>query len=200
MTKPASAFAGGERGGKSLQWEYIFDNPVPAPISTVVAANVRIVGTIQTRIVALVPVNVTRSVVTLERIRGHLEVFFSVAELTADFDNWFVHAQLQIVPARNGVMAAISALSPGNAADQESNKIIWQRFYVPEAGFTITSPGALELTSSSSAGMEIDVKVKRRFDRAVWALALVIDTNVDAKALHHMSCSLRALFRTTDGV
>ena len=124
-TKPASAFAGGEGArGKSLQWEYIFDQPVPVPISTAIASNVRTTGTIQTRIVSLIPVNVTQGVVTLERIRGHLEIYFNEAELIADFDNWFVHMQIQIVPARNGVMAAIQALSPGNAADQESNKIV----------------------------------------------------------------------------
>ena len=56
------------------------------------------------------------------------------------------------------------------------------------------------MAASTSQGMEVDVKVKRRFDRAVWALALVVDVNVDAEALHHVSSGLRALFRTSDGV
>jgi len=72
--------------------------------------------------------------------------------------------------------------------------------YLPDTGTTITSPGAIEKHTSTSAGMEVDVKSKRRFDRATWGLALVFDTNVDAEALHFITCSMRALFRTTDGL
>lgn len=199
--KPATAFAGGEgRDGKSIQWEQLLDVPTPVAIGTVLATAVRSAGVFDTSLIALIPVNVTRGVVTLERIRGNLDVYFDSTELAADLDNWPVFFSLQMVQARDGAIRASSALSPMNAADQESNKIIWQRRYYPGSGTTITSPGALERHTSNYFDMEVDVKSKRRFDRATWALALVVEAEAAAVDIHLMQGSLRGLFRTPDGV
>lgn len=148
----------------------------------------------------MVPVNVTRGVVTLERVRGTIEIYFDVAELTSNLDNWFVHMSLQLVPARDGAVDAASALSCNNAADQESNRIIWQRLYTPDTGGTITSPGPLERHTSVFSGQEVDVKSKRRFDRSTWALALVYVCDNVADGIHLFQGNMRALFRSSDSL
>ncbi len=160
----------------------------------------RVTGAVQTRFVSLIPVNVSRGVITLERIRGTFEVYFSSAEIADSLENWFVHLQIQLVPAENAAISVASVLAPSDSADQESNRIVWQRLYYPNSGTTITQPGALEMHTSTSAGMEIDVKVKRRFDRANWALALVYDCNLVSEALNLGCGQLRALFKSSDGV
>jgi len=201
LKRPASAFAPGQaRDGKGIQWEYIMDQPIPITAAAFFPTAVRSVGAIDTKSVTILPGNVLRGTVTLERIRGTLEVYFSSVELAASFDNWFIHVQLQLVPLRDGDIVDAATLSPSNAADQESNKIIWQRVYYPRAGTTITSPGALEVHESNYIGMEVDVKVKRRFDRATWALILVADCESNSFPLHSVAGQFRALFRAADGV
>lgn len=199
--RPASAFAPKEdRKGKMLSWEYLFDQPNPAAIQVVMPTVVRAVGNKQINLLTLLPVNVTRGAVTLERIRGTFEVWFNSTELSVDFANWPVHLQLQMVPANNGVIDTGAALSPGNAADQESNRIIWQRMYYPNTGTTITGPGAIEYHTSNYFGIEVDIKSKRRFDRSTWGLALVYEVEINAEALHQVSGQLRAIFRASDAL
>lgn len=201
MSGQASAFAPSEdRKGKTLAWEDIYDSPIPEAITTNLSTAVRIVGVTQTRFLTLIPVSVTRGTVTLERIRGTLAVYFSVTELAASFDNWPVHYQIQLVPARDGAITTEAILSPQNTADQESNRILWQRSYYPKSGGTITGAGAVELHESNYSGIEVDVRVKRRFDRATWALILVADVETTAGTLHVVGGHLRALFRAADGI
>lgn len=198
---PATAFAGGEdQKGRSIQWEQILDVPVPVTLGTVFGTAVRSVGAFDTALITVIPVNVTRGTITLERVRGCFDVYFDSAELAASLDNWPVFVSLQMVQARDGAIRPSSALSPMNAADQESNKIIWQRHYYPDTGTTITSPGPLERHTSNYFALEVDIKSKRRFDRATWALALVVEAEAAAMDIHLCHGSLRALFRTSDGV
>ncbi len=200
MNKPAGAFAGAERAGKAIQWELIFGQSTPLNLNAAFPNLVRTVGVTETRMVAVMPVNVTRGVVTMMRVRGTIDIYFNSLELAAAFANWNVHMQLQVVPSRDGNLQTAAVLSPGNAADQESNRIIWQRDYLPRTGTTITSPGAIEVHESNYVGMEVDIKVKRRFDRAVWGLALVVDVEAAAADLHQVSGRLRALFKASDGL
>lgn len=162
--------------------------------------DVRVVGQVQTRQFTLIPANVTRGVVTLERIRGFIEVYFDSAELASALENWFVHLMITLTPVRDGDIDLTSVLSPGNQADQENNRILWQRLYSPRAGTTITAPGALEKHESNFVGQEVDVKSKRRFARDSWGLSLVMDCNVAAESLHLGAASLRGLFRAGDGL
>ncbi len=199
--RAASAFATAEdRKGKTIQWESLIDEGIPDFLNIVLPTIVRTVGAFTTRAVAIIPVSVTRGAVTLERVRGVMDVYFSSVELAASFDNWPVHMTIQVVPAADGAIDLTSCLSPGNAADQESNRIIWPRLYYPRAGTTITGPGAVELHESNYVGHEVDIKVKRRFDRATWGLALVCETETNAFALHAVGTRLRALFRGSDGI
>jgi len=199
--RAASAFAPGEsKRGKTLAWESLLNEQTPVVLNTFINNAVRTTGNFQINFRALIPINVSRGTVTLERIRGNIDVYFDSVELASNFENWSVWMQIQIAPARNGAFTSPAILSPANAADQESNKILWQRLYYPRAGTTITSPSALEVHESNYVGIEIDVKVKRRFDRAMWGLILVVDCESTAIGIHHASGTLRGLFRTGDGI
>lgn len=201
LAKPATAFAGGRlASGQSMGWESIFGGTVPAAIDATLVNDIRTVGAFNTRALTLIPVNVTRGVITMLRVRGTIDVYFNSTELAAAFVNWPVHFNVQLVPARNGLFEPASVLSPQNSADQESNRILWQRLYMPRAGTTITSPGAIEYHEADKVGMELDIKVKRRWDRAEWALMLVAEVENVAISLHQMEGYMRALFSTADGV
>ncbi len=136
----------------------------------------------------------------MERVRGNLDLYFNSTELAAAFANWFVHLMVQLVPVQDGAIVTDSVLSAGNSADQESNRILWQRVYYPNSGTTITSPGAVELHDSNYRGQEVDIKVKRKWDRATWGLVLSYDGEAAAVDLHILAGHLRALFRTEDGI
>jgi len=201
MKKHATAFAPARTGGgQSLGWESLVEEEIPEaltqklPIAVSTAAPLSVVAR------TILPVNVSRGTLTMLRVRGTIEIYFGSAELASSLDNWFVHMTMQVVPARLGAIDTTSILTPNNANDQESNKIIWQRSYYPRAGTTITSPGALEVHESTAVGMEVDVKVKRRFERSNWALALVAQGETAAIDVHLCALRLRALFQSADGI
>ncbi len=201
MAKPASAFAPGKMAsGQAMTWEALLDAPSLTSLNTVFATQNRIIGAFNVRSLVMIPGNVTRGTVTMLRVRGTIEIYFSSAELAANVDNWPVHMQLQLVPLQDGGVNNAAVLTPSNAADQESNKIIWQRSYYPRAGTTITGPGAVELHENNYIGLEVDIKSKRRFDRANWALVLVVEVETAAGALHFLTGRLRALFAAADGL
>ena len=200
LKRPATAFAGGSTGtGKSVGWESILNDEEPQQIDSLLPTLVRTsAGNIQTRARSLLPINVTRGIVTMLRVRGTIAVYFDTNELSTSLANWAVHFSIQLVPARNGVFQTAAILTPSNSADQESNRIVWQHMYYPQSGGTITIPGDIEFHDTWHT--DVDVKVKRRFDRAVWDLMLVADVEAGA-ALRHLSCGyLRALFATADGL
>ncbi len=182
----------------------IMDVPTPETLSTMFPNAVRttVIGgaSFDTKFVTLIPANVTRGVVTLERVRGNVGVYFDALELGDAMVNWSVMMQLQLVMARNGAITSPAVLSPMNTADQESNKIIWQRRYYPVSSTSITRAGDREVISSNYRYQEVDIKVKRRFDRATWALAFVVEAEATALTLHMGYSSLRALFRSADGI
>lgn len=199
MNKPAGAFAGAERGGKAIQWESLLDKQSPVQLDVFFPTLVRSVAGIDTRMVSVIPINTLQAPVTLLRVRGALNVFFLESQLSVSFIRWPVSVQLQLVGARDGQVDVQQILSPGNAADQESNRIVWQRDYYPAAGTTLSSPIG-ELTQSDYAGIEVDIKVKRRFDRATWMLALVLEGEANANTFHQIGGRLRALFKTSSGI
>lgn len=200
LKRPASAFAPGTgKDGRTLSWEYIFDAPIPSPLLTVIPSVARVVGGITTNFLTIIPVNVTRGAVTLERVRGTFGIYFEEPELAINLAGAVVHMQMQLVPARNGAIVNTAVLSPDNAADQESNKIIWQRIYYPLTGEALVL-GGNRFRASSYIGQEVDIKVKRRFDRALYALALVVEVEGAAGLVHMAYGGLRGLFLAPDAV
>ncbi len=183
-----------------MGWESLINETDPQVCSNIIGSLVRNVGAVTTRFVTLIPVNVTRGTVTCVRIRGLIEVWFDATDLAVSLTNWPVMLSIQLVPVRNGAIEVNSILNTNNSADQESNRIMWQRQYYPTSGGTITGPGAVEFHSSNHAFVEVDVKVQRKFDRALWALILVAEIEADAESLHLMTAQLRALFKTGDGI
>ncbi len=199
--KGATAFApSASRDGRTLGWESLSGPAVPPVIqSTVFNVSSLLVGSVNTRFVTLVPQNLTRGTITLERIRGHLAFYWDQAnDLAVDLDRWPIMVGIQLVPLRDGAIQNPSVLSMRNAGDLESNRILWRRTYMPDTGTTITSPGAIERTGCRYNNIEIDVKSRRRFDRATWALVMSMDIDVDSVAL--ASLELRGLFRSSDGL
>ncbi len=201
LKRPATAFAGGKlRDGQTMGWESIYDDPVPDNFGNQYPVDVRTVGGNNIRAVALIPESVTRGTVTMLRVRGTIFTYFLSIELAVAFINWPVHYQIQLVPVQDGAFDPTSILTPSNGADQESNRIVWQRKEMPRAGTTITGPGAEELHEGSCVSMEVDVKVKRRWDRANWALMLVAEVESGSVLQHITGGYLRGLFATSDGV
>ncbi len=156
-------------------------------------------GPIETRFATLIPQNVTRGVVTLERVRGDAYVWFDEAQLTLSLARWTVLLSMQLVPIRDGNIVNLSVLSSRNTGDLESNRFIWRRTYSPQRGTPIIL-GAQSFDPGYSQSGELDIKSKRRFDRALWALILVVDVDATAAGLHIISMNLRGLFRASDGL
>ena len=201
VRKGATAFAPSVgRDGRQMGWEAVLEQRVPSDFDVFFPSNVRTSGANNVRFITLIPQNVTRGVVTMLRCRGTIVAYFDSVRLAASFADWPLSISMQLMPVQNGNIVSASILTPTNTADQESNRILWQRLYYPRAGTTITSVGALEVHESNYIELEVDVKSKRRWDRAVWALILVGEVATLAVAAHQVGGTLRGLFKAADGI
>ncbi len=201
LKRSATAFAPGSgAAGRTISWESIMNHPDPEALSTHFPTVVRVTGVFTQRFVTLVAANVLASVVTIERVRGAIDVYFHSDELATNFNTFPVTFSVQLVPLRDGAIDVAAILSPTNAADLESNKFMWIRTYYPDTGLTITTPGPLEFHTSTAKPGKVDIKSRRRFDRSLWALIATVECETGAIALHRNSGTLRALFRTYSGI
>lgn len=163
----------------------------------------------QTRGLVLIPINQNRGTVTLLRVRGFLGSYTEpIGSLAGnELRDHTMHFMLQLVPARPGLVNVpdgIQLLSGNLAPDQESNRILQQWVYPPGgaygSGGNITEFGASGQAHTTNF-KEIDVRVKRRFARAQWALVLSATSSVVAfDTLNRVYCNFRMLFRTEDGI
>lgn len=190
---PARAGYGRYRSWEQLQITPIFEFPdTKLPFVFDSPAGVT------TRGVPLLPQNLVRGVVTLLRMRGHIAVHFSTAT-ALDVGGYYAET-IQLIPTRGGDISTASALNPTNAADLESDAIIWRRTCTARQG---TGPGLVAFLDSRP--MMIDdfdirgIKSKRTFDRAQYALWYVASfQDVDAANIL-LSFDMRALFATSEG-
>jgi len=187
-------------GGRTIAWEAlgVFFTPVALPSAFPVTSNVA--AGLTTRFQSLLPENVTRGTVTLERIRGRLYTMWDTGTIAGATGAKFLAVPylIQLVPIQDGIVALDAVLDGRNAADLESNRIIYRGTIYPNTN----DPTGVLVDSNRVYTQEtiIDVKSKRRFDRATWALIMSVsyDTVEEVNIFH--GNSLRALFRSADGV
>lgn len=199
MTRSATAFAPARlSGGRALSWESLAGTGVGltgfAQLGVFLpnlaynpAANLDV------RYRVLTPVNVTRGVVTLERVVGQMFILNINEEFPAT-----VEMSLQLATIRDGSIVDQAVLNTGNAADLESNKLIWRRLYVDG----LRGSGQNIFCTQDVGMSDIQVRVRRRYDQATWALILVAlhdSTTHSAQGLS-INCNLRGLFRAPDGI
>ncbi len=172
----------------------------PKTLSTVFGTVSLTLGNFTTRYLTLIPVNVTRGVVTLERIRGEIRVFFDRDNSVANTEKMLVQLQIQLVPIRNGAIVDDAVLSPENLADLESNRILWRRNYYVADVLATTVAGSVLNPGQQNTRVDVDVKVRRRFDRALWALIIVCRSKTTADDFNLCTLDLRGLFRAADAL
>ncbi len=202
LRKPASAFAPGVGGsGRTRSWEALSTAVTPEPIATQFPTLAFAAAGFDIRFVTLIPGNVLRGTVTVQRIVGHVACYFDVDQIAAagGQDSAFIAAQIQLVPLANAAIQDASVLSPINSADLESNRILWRRLYTP-----LLQPTGGLLSVNRLMGQhqptEVDIKVQRRFDRALFALIFVVASTSSDVTLSRIGLDLRGLFLAADGI
>lgn len=192
MNRGPSAFAPGRGGGgRAISWESLALTTTPQ--EAVATFPTQVTPGIRTR--ALLPGDVARGVVTLERVRGSIAVYFEQG--VNDLQFWSLDLMLQLIPLKAGGFVTSAVLNPRDGNDLESNRIIWrQRYYNPEAINIATVSGI----ANNFAFDAIDIKSRRRFDRALWALHLVLAVGSGFESAARFHLDLRALFRSPDGL
>lgn len=200
--RPAGAFAGAMRSGRTLAWESLSVSHIPAILPTSFPTVSNVAGGVTTRLLTLVPENVTRGAVTLERIRGNVFVMWAHSATFGNNGINFIPVpmNIQLVPVANGVLALNSVLDPANAADLESNRILWRQTWYPDFAMDAGTLVAGTRFFAARQPLELDVKVKRHFDRATWALTMVVRYPTVEEVFIHAGLDIRALFRTPDGL
>ncbi len=200
--KPASAFAGGTGStGRTLAWEALTTTETPATADNQFNNLAFVAGVFSIKYQVLVPVNLVRGALTVVRIRGSMATYFDAVGMGASGseDEAFVSSAIMLTPIGNGVIQDVDVLNPLNSADLESNRILWRRTYTP----FLTGDGGVLASNRmhhQKQPTEIDVKVKRRFDRANWALIWVIAISTSALLETRIGVNLRGLFLAPDGV
>jgi len=193
----ASAFAPGEVGGKSTGWESLSNADLPALLTVALPTVAQVSGADTNRFATLVPINVTRGNVTLLRMRGQMSIFFNQTILAQAEQHWRVNMMIQLAPARDGNLLTDSILSAANAADLESNRILWRHTFYPASTDSITFDIQPVITNM---GIDIDIKSKRRWDRATWALVLSCVSLTTGQDDHFISSNLRGYFKSGDAL
>jgi len=203
LRKPASAFAQSVGGsGRTLTWEMLAATPTPIFLDGQFNNFAFTSGGIDTRYVILLPQNLTRGAITLVRIRGQVVTYFDQLnmELVGGDTNSFIMMMIQLVPIANGVIQDAQILSAVNTADLESNRILWRRMYTPD--FNVSTSGLMDTQRirGQIQTTELDVKVKRRFQRDQWALVMSIGVATAGSTIHRCGLDVRGLFLAPDGL
>ncbi len=202
MRKTAGAFAGSMSGGRSLGWESLAIDLTYEDLPTMFPSAAAVVGGRTRRFVSLLPANVTRGVVTLERLRMQNQYWIETQNYNGagTGQNIVLPANIQLVGIQDGGISLDSVLSPINAADQESNRLLWRHQFWGDvnlsAGGPVDGPNLIQTRLPN----EFDIKTKRRFDRANWALIYCVEYDTVNEPRVHGMLDIRALFRSSDGL
>ena len=127
LSKPASAFAPAQgASGKTIAWKALAVDFFPISLDNAfpVVAAVATGRTLRFR--TLIPENVTRGTVTLERIRSEVLAWWLgiLIDGATEEQHTVIPVNIQLVPVARGAISLDSVLNPRDAADLESNRII----------------------------------------------------------------------------
>lgn len=213
MKRGPSAFAQSKSGGGNLTWEAAGSTcwSIVSNTMSLVTTSYNIVcnGDDQaytTFGLVLIPINETRGTVTLHRVRGFLGWTRDARpDNEAEDREHTGHFILQLVPK---LRHAVSPSTPdqeqllsGNLADdQESIRIIHQWVAYPAGEHGIMVNGDAVNSNKSAWFREVDVKSKRRFNRAEYALVLSCTLRSNVADIARYYANLRMLFRADDGL
>jgi len=186
-----------------MAWEALSVNQIPIHDNLAFPILAFTAGIFDVRYVVLMPHNVTRGAVTLVRIRGNVVMYLesAIIALVGGDTSALVAATIQLVPIKDNAIVDNAVANPLSSVDLESNAILWRRTYTPDLSNSVS--GAVidgERYWATHEEHELDVKVKRRFDRANWALIMAIAVDTDAAVLHRTALDIRALFLAPDGL
>ncbi len=198
----AGPFAGAVKNGRALSWESLVQDLQFPQLTQALSTNAFVVGTDTVRVRVILPHNLTRGVVTMLRVRGAIYNGYQQINLAGGNGNRLVsHAMnIQLVPVTNNTVVLDSVLDPRNPTDLESNRVLWRRTYNADLNATDgVSIGAVRRIPHAGPS-EIDIKSKRRWDRALWSLLLVSSYDTVEGFDHRINLDLRGLFRASDGV
>jgi len=160
-----------------------------------------VAGGLTTRYRVLTPINVTRGVISLVRMRGRMNTQINTTNVSGAGGQTrdVVPFNIQLCPARNGSIVNDAVLDPRNAADLESNRILWRYTMYIDAG---SDQNGLLINASRffTESKEIDIKVKRRYDVSEWALLMVVAYDTVDEIRVNTSVDMRGLFLATDGL
>ena len=185
--------------GRSLGWEGLQIEPCYVPLSTATSLAFT-TGTVQVRFQQLVPLNITRGVITLERMFIQMAMIFNQNILIdPGFTGACAHWNVQLVPSVGGAFDASAVINPRNIAELSSARQIWRHSFWPSMEGRELSSAFIPQVNSRT---EFDIKSRRRFDRDEYSLVLAVATEVPpgSGAENHVAFDVRGLFRSGDGV
>lgn len=187
--------------GRTLAWESLKTEFFVDQMTNILPVIDSTAAGIDVRFVSLIPINVTRGAVTLTRIVGAIRIFFNDLDIGAAGGtiDACLPMNIQLVPARNGVLEVGAVLDPRNSADAESNRIIWRGTYTPEGSTSGFLLNTVRMYGSHEPS-KIDIKSQRRFDRATWGLILAASFETADFFNLRSVVDLRGLFKSADGL
>jgi len=199
--RPAGPFATSVKNGRARSWESVANHFLYDDWDTVFPNTALVVAGRLVNYRVLTPINVTRGIITLQRVRGEISIGYRVGEIAAagGFTKALLPMNIQLVPARNGGIVDEAVLDPTNSADLESNRILWR--------YTSTIYPGVDQNGLQVAGnryyfdrTSVDIKVSRRYDVSEWALIWVIEADAVDIATNIVMLEARGLYLATDGV
>lgn len=200
MSKPASAFASSMQAGRSLSWEALVLGHVFESFTLAFNNVAYTSGGRDIRYAVLVPANVSRGAVTLERMKVQFALWILRSGLNSSAATQSVPFHIALTPVQNGNIVDEAVLNPVNTADTESNRIIWRHTYTVAHGEPVALAALGDFNDFHGNDQVWDVKSRRRFERANWALILTTSVSTIRQPDYGMTTDIRALFRAPDGL
>lgn len=191
MNRGPSAFAPSRLpGGRTLKWESLANTA--GQVWNTFFTNTE-PGTSRARV--LLPLDILGGVTTVERIRGWVWFHIPNTVIDASATDLGMNVSMQLCPIQNATLVTQAILNDTNAADKENNRFLgfWNIF--PTGWNSI--PLTMDAVAGQAVTLEIDVKVRRRFDRSVWTLLLTTSAINVGIGTVTVAAELRALFSGT---